>query len=66
MLEFLNLFMCMSVLSICVSVHRVHASFVQRPEEALNALELQSQTAVSYHVDAGKLSPGLLDEKQCS
>lgn len=35
---------------------------MQRPEEASNTLKLQLETAVSYHVDARKLSPGLLEE----
>lgn len=45
-------FMCIAVLSVCLSVHHMHAWYNQRPEESIRSMELELQEAMSHYVGA--------------
>ena len=46
-------FMCVGVLSTCMSVHHMYAGCPQRPGEGVDPLELELQMVVSYWVVLG-------------
>lgn len=59
-------FMCMDVLSICMSVYHMHAGHPQRPGEGVDPLILDLQMVVNQHVGAGDRTLDFWKSKQCS